>query len=173
MTPQMRRAVASLLLRLAGKAQFAKASVCVWAACGHCAAVGAWWTPDQASLPSLRILQDTGSARVASQVLSALAHLAPDLVLPHVHKHFTTALETVTAASQLGPAIQTLSLCVRPLLVAGLAVEAGNGPPAAGADSMAAAALAASAVPATEEQRAAAAQAVASGLCRGDGAGGG
>ncbi|KAL4431419.1 hypothetical protein ABPG75_006675 [Micractinium tetrahymenae] len=100
--------------------------------------------------------KDKGSARVASQVLSALAHLAPDLVLPHVHKHFTTALETITAASQLGTAIQTLSLCVRPLLTAGLSVPLAGDSPAA--------ALAAAAEPAGEEQRATAAQAVASAL---------
>ena len=44
-----------------------------------------------------------------------------------MHKHFTTALETVTAAGQLGTAIQTLSLCVRPLMIAGLPVETANG----------------------------------------------
>ena len=228
-------------------------------------------TPALCHLP-----QDKGSARVASQVLSALAYLAPDLVLvspacllsicfrclparrpacylpaalgafveaacmpkprvypssncsvpasarpclpcwrllqPSVHKHFTTALETVTAASQLGtaiqvgaggcwrvgwrtgvwltvrrwvlvgvrafaapagllihsllcgcvcPPLQTLSLCVRPLLVAGLPV------PLEGPEEAALAAAAAPAVMATEEQRAAAAQAVASGGCWG------
>ena len=92
---------------------------------------------------------------------------------PHVHKHFTTALETVTAASQLGAAIQTMSLCVRPLMIAGLPVESGNGGAAARAagaaaaasDALeaAAAAAAAGAAPASEEQRAAAAQAIASG----------
>eukprot|EP00887_Chlorella_sp_A99_P008246 scaffold12.g8246.t1 len=65
--------------------------------------------------------KDKGMARGASSCLAALANLAPDLVLPLVHKHFATALETVTAARQMVPAIQTLSLCVRPLLVAGLA----------------------------------------------------
>ena len=89
---------------------------------------------------------------------------------PQVHTHFTTALETVTAAGQLGTAIQTLSLCVRPLLVAGLPVQAANGSAAGAAstagDALEAAAAAAAAVsvqPASEEQRAAAAQAIASG----------
>lgn len=88
---------------------------------------------------------------------------------PQVHKHFTTALETVTAAGQLGTAIQTLSLCVRPLLVAGLPVQAANGSAAGAAGTAedaleaAAAAAAVSVQPASEEQRAAAAQAIASG----------
>ena len=89
-----------------------------------------------------------------------------------MHKHFTTALETVTAAGQLGTAIQTLSLCVRPLMIAGLPVETANGSTAgtAGAagtagDALEAAAAAAAVQvqPASEEQRAAAAQAIASG----------
>lgn len=91
-----------------------------------------------------------------------------------MHTHFTTALETVTAASQLGAAIQTMSLCVRPLMTAGLPVESGNGGSTAGAaggaaasDALeaaaAAAAAAAGATPASEEQRATAAQAIASG----------
>ncbi|KAI3424360.1 hypothetical protein D9Q98_009913 [Chlorella vulgaris] len=132
-----RRAVAALLLRLAGKAQFAK---------------------------------DKGSARIASQVLAALAHLAPDIVLPHVHAHFATALETITSASQLGTAIQTLSLCVRPLMIAGLTPlappqESGGGSGGGGAVLGAAVAAAPEPPPpASEEQRATAAQALASAL---------
>ena len=62
--------------------------------------------------------------RYSSVVLSQLAYVVPDLVLPFIHHHFITALETVTAARQYGNAIQTLSLCVRPLLLAGLSSSA-------------------------------------------------
>ncbi|KAH7621507.1 hypothetical protein Ndes2526B_g03845 [Nannochloris sp. 'desiccata'] len=64
--------------------------------------------------------KDGHMKRYSSVVLSLLAHVAPDLVLPFIHRHFVTALETVTAARQYGNAIQTLSLCIRPLLLAGL-----------------------------------------------------
>jgi hypothetical protein len=78
-----------------------------------------------------------------------------------VHKHFTTALQTVTSAGQLGTAIQTLSLCVRPLLIAGLPLEPAG--PAEAALAAAAAGGGAPPPPASEEQRAAAAQALAEG----------
>jgi len=64
--------------------------------------------------------KDGHMKRYSSVVLSLLAHVAPDVVLPFIHRHFVTALETVTAARQYGNAIQTLSLCIRPLLLAGL-----------------------------------------------------
>jgi len=64
--------------------------------------------------------KDGHMKRYSSVVLSLLSHVAPDLVLPFIHRHFVTALETVTAARQYGNAIQTLSLCIRPLLLAGL-----------------------------------------------------
>jgi hypothetical protein len=64
--------------------------------------------------------KDGHMKRYSSIVLSLLAYVAPDLVLPFIHRHFVTALETVTAARQYGNAIQTLSLCIRPLLLAGL-----------------------------------------------------
>lgn len=58
--------------------------------------------------------------------LPGLLCVPPSLVCvlqPHVHKHFTTALETVTSASQLGAAIQVRHVSApprqRPALSAG------------------------------------------------------
>jgi hypothetical protein len=93
----------------------------------------------------------------------------PTSLQPHVHAHFATALETITSASQLGTAIQTLSLCVRPLMIAGLTPlvppqEGGGGGGGGGAVLGAAVAAAPEPPPpASEEQRATAAQALASG----------
>lgn len=94
----------------------------------------------------------------------------PTGLQPHVHAHFATALETITSASQLGTAIQTLSLCVRPLMIAGLTPlappqESGGGSGGGGAVLGAAVAAAPEPPPpASEEQRATAAQALASGV---------
>lgn len=52
-------------------------------------------------------------------VMSKLAYISPDLVLPIVNLRFEKALETVTSAHLLVTAIHTLSLTIRPLLVAG------------------------------------------------------
>lgn len=67
--------------------------------------------------------KDRSLRRASSASLALLANVEPDLVLPIVHRHFATALDTVTAARQYGGAIQTLSLCARPLLLAGLQPE--------------------------------------------------
>lgn len=64
--------------------------------------------------------KDRAMRRAAGSALANLAYISPDLVLPEVHRHFVTALATVTAARQYAGAIQTLSLCIRPLLLAGL-----------------------------------------------------
>ena len=69
--------------------------------------------------------KDRGLQRSASAVFASLSNVAPDLVLPLIHKHFITALETVTASHNLSSAIQTMSLCVRPLLIAGLTEDEG------------------------------------------------
>ena len=61
--------------------------------------------------------KDSSMRRYSSQVLSMLACVEPKIVLPEVQMHFVTALETVTSARQYGNAIQTLSLCVRPMLL--------------------------------------------------------
>lgn len=63
--------------------------------------------------------KDSSMRRNSSQVLSMLANIEPHVVLPEVQRHFFTALETITAARQYGNAIQTLSLCIRPMLIAG------------------------------------------------------
>lgn len=93
MTPALYRAVAALLLRLAGKAQFAKVcglesdSVSFYKRCtaAYSKIVPRLVVAAQCLACRLRhstsLPQEKGSARVASQVLSALAHLAPDLVL--------------------------------------------------------------------------------------------
>eukprot|EP00889_Picochlorum_renovo_P005245 jgi/Picre1/32275/NNA_007621.t1 len=64
--------------------------------------------------------KDSIMRRYSSQVLCMLANIEPRIVLPEVERHFVTALETITAAKQYGNAIQTLSLCVRPMLLAGI-----------------------------------------------------
>ena len=64
--------------------------------------------------------KESAMRRYSSIVLSMIANIEPHLVLPEVQRHFMTALETITAAKQYGNAIQTLSLCVRPLLIAGV-----------------------------------------------------
>ena len=64
--------------------------------------------------------KDSNMRRYSSMVLSMLANIEPQIILPEVHKHFVVALNTVTAAKQYGNAIQTLSLCVRPMLLAGV-----------------------------------------------------
>lgn len=64
--------------------------------------------------------KDSIMRRYSCQVLSMLANIEPHIVLPEVERHFVTALETITAAKQYGNAIQTLSLCVRPILLAGI-----------------------------------------------------
>lgn len=67
--------------------------------------------------------KDSSMRRNSSQVLSMLANIEPHIVLPEVQRHFFTALETITAARQYGNAIQTLSLCIRPMLIAGIPCE--------------------------------------------------
>ncbi len=63
--------------------------------------------------------KDSSMRRYSSGVLSMLACVEPRIVLPEVQRHFFTALDMVTAARQYGNAIQTLSLCVRPMLLCG------------------------------------------------------
>lgn len=63
--------------------------------------------------------KDSSMRRYSSGVLSMLACVEPGIVLPEVQRHFVTALDMVTAARQYGNAIQTLSLCVRPMLLCG------------------------------------------------------
>lgn len=63
--------------------------------------------------------KDSSMRRYSSGVLSMLACVEPRIVLPEVQRHFVTALDMVTAARQYGNAIQTLSLCVRPMLLCG------------------------------------------------------
>lgn len=70
--------------------------------------------------------KDSMMRRYSSQVLCMLANIEPRIVLPEVERHFVTALETITAAKQYGNAIQTLSLCVRPMLLAGIPPQAGD-----------------------------------------------
>jgi hypothetical protein len=113
--------------------------------------------------------KDGKLARTSVFALAALAHVAPEAVLPGVAAHFATALSTVssaaslvgqskektywnqstnealtnyrplpkiklqvTAARQLGGAVQALALCVRPLLVAGLPPPADEEAPGGG-----------------------------------------
>ena len=70
--------------------------------------------------------KDSSMRRNSSQVLSMLANIEPHIVLPEVQRHFFTALETITAARQYGNAIQTLSLCIRPMLIAGIPCDIGD-----------------------------------------------
>jgi hypothetical protein len=76
--------------------------------------------------------KDGKLARTSVFALAALAHVAPEAVLPGVAAHFATALSTVTAARQLGGAVQALALCARPLLVAGLPPPAEEAPSGGG-----------------------------------------
>ncbi|KAL6772361.1 hypothetical protein ACKKBG_A29920 [Auxenochlorella protothecoides x Auxenochlorella symbiontica] len=71
--------------------------------------------------------KDKELRRSATRILGLLAEVSPRAVLPGVHAHFVAALETVTSTSVLASAIQTLSLCVRPLLVAGLVLPPEDG----------------------------------------------
>ena len=71
--------------------------------------------------------KDSSMRRYSSQALSMLACVEPRIVLPEVQMHFVTALETVTSARQYGNAIQTLSLCVRPMLLCGMYGAYGRG----------------------------------------------
>ncbi len=70
------------------------------------------------SLAVVGRLAAADSLRCCSRHYDALAGSGaePEVVLGHVQ----VALETVTAAAQLSSSIQTLALCVRPLLIAGL-----------------------------------------------------
>ena len=94
LTPEVRRKIVALIMRLALKGQSGK---------------------------------DSTMRRNASQVLSLLANIEPHIVLPEVERHFVTALETITAARQYGNAIQTLSLCIRPMLIAGIPSDINEG----------------------------------------------
>jgi hypothetical protein len=71
--------------------------------------------------------KDASLARASVFALATLAHVAPEAVLPGVAAHLETALSTVTAARQLGGAVQALALCARPLLLAGLPPPAAEG----------------------------------------------
>lgn len=62
-------------------------------------------------------------ARDSRLVLHQLAHLVPELVLPHVVQRMTRALDNVHAAQQLPWAIYTLANTVRPMLLYGLPAE--------------------------------------------------
>ena len=106
--------------------------------------------------------KDGHMRRYSSLVLAQLAHIHPDLVLPAVHRHFVTAMDTITAARQYGNAIQTLSLCVRPLLLAGLLSDEHEHENASGG----AASIETTEITATtrKERREAAAQSVAAAL---------
>ena len=101
--------------------------------------------------------KDGHMKRYSSVALSQMAFICPDIVLPFIYRHFITALDTVTAARQYGNAIQALSLCVRPLLLAGLPSGAhiGGGGGSMGDEQM---------EESLDDMRAAAAQAVASAM---------
>eukprot|EP00899_Mesostigma_viride_P022655 jgi/Mesvir1/3574/Mv12037-RA.1 len=74
-------------------------------------------------------------AETAAAAAGSLARVAPDLVLSLVLGRFRSAIETQTATHQLGAAVETLSLCVRPLLAAGEVCvrDEGGGEPGEGA----------------------------------------
>lgn len=84
-------------------------------------------TPPPHTHTHLKTQQDKELRRSATRILGLLAEVSPRAVLPGVHAHFVAALETVTSTSVLASAIQTLSLCVRPLLVAGLVLPPEDG----------------------------------------------
>lgn len=80
--------------------------------------------------------KDHGLVSASCTALSHLAYLAPGLVLPLVVQRFQSALETAVATHQLATAVNTLALCVRPMLLTGWQPEEGHQQEELGADTL-------------------------------------